>query len=270
MFNSKALNYLKFKNGKSKTTYFSILTSIFLAIIIYLLGVYFSLLLINSSKYVLMAVMPFTICLVITIASLVSRLDIKEGFKLNRFSWNIFWKLLMVYVSTYILGNFIVEIIAKIFPDLAQNYDIVADYLSLDNLPLSVLIVAILPAVFEELLFRGVLFNSFNKKWGPVVGAILSALLFGIFHMNWLQGIYAFIFGIVLAYSYYKSNSLYVPITFHFVNNFIATLMSFYEDLNFEISTSLGIFLVISALILIIVSIYIIECTREKLMNKVD
>ena len=54
LFNSKALNYLKFKNGKSKTTYFSILTSIFLAIIIYLLGVYFSLLLINSSKYVLM------------------------------------------------------------------------------------------------------------------------------------------------------------------------------------------------------------------------
>ena len=100
------------------------------------------------------------------------------------------------------------------FPAMIENYSAYANLLTPDNLILSIIVIALLPAIFEELLFRGVIFNSFNKKWGPFIAAIVSALIFGIYHMNWIQGINAFILGLSFAYIYYKSDSLFVPIIF--------------------------------------------------------
>ena len=118
---------------------------------------------------------------------------------------------------------------------------------------------AILPAVFEEILFRGVIFNSFNKKYNSFIAIFVSALIFGIYHMNWLQGIFAFIIGLMLGYVYLKSGSLWVPIILHFINNLIAVLVSHFDALNFTISTLCAIYLVISALVVVIFAIYILE-----------
>ncbi|MBE6148451.1 MAG: CPBP family intramembrane metalloprotease [Firmicutes bacterium] len=264
LFNTKSMNYLTFKNGKSKSICFSVLTSMFIAIVIYLLAMYFSLVFINKSVYFLSAIMPITIVLVIFIAGLIIKLDFKKSFKFNKFHFSKFFHSFMLYVGIYILANLVINIIGRLFPSIVTDYSLIESFLNFDNLVLAILVTALLPAIAEEILFRGVIFNSFNKKYGAMVAILVSALIFGVYHMNWLQGLFAFILGLSLAYVYLKSGSLFVPIILHFINNLIAVLVNHYEVLNFSISSGCGIYLVISALILTILAIYILETPKKE------
>ena len=268
LFNTKALSYISFKNGKSRTTCFSTTSSLIIAGIVLLLGMYFTIIFMTASKYFLLALLPITTFIVVAISSLIVHLDVKESFKLNKFSLKTFMILLMICIGTFIISNFTVNLLSNMFPKMIEQYSKFADVLSFDNLPLAVLVIAVLPAIFEELLFRGIIFTSFNKRYNPVVAILVSALIFGIYHMNWIQGINAFIMGLMLAYSYYKSKSLFVPIIFHFINNFISTLMSFYENLNFEIPNSYSIVLLICAIFLIISSCCILESKDKSSKQK--
>lgn len=259
LFNTKSMTYLSFKNGKSKTVCFSVLTSLFLAVIIYLLAMYFSILFISSNNYILAAIMPITIGLVILIASLLVKLDYKKGFKLNKFKISKLLYAFILYVGTYILANLIVNVVCNIFPTIVKDYSVFEEFLNFDNLYLSLLVTALLPAVFEELLFRGVIFNSFHKKYNVITAVIVSALIFGIYHMNWIQGIFAFLLGLMLAYVYFKTNSLFVPIILHFINNAIAVLVNHFEFLNFDVPTPYLIYFIISAVVLVASGIWIFE-----------
>lgn len=91
---------------------------------------------------------------------------------------------------------------------------------------LSVLLLAVLPAIGEELLFRGVIYNGL-KDYGQKIAIFGSALLFSLVHTSPVQTVYPFIFGLVLAYSVYKTNSLISSIFIHFLNNFLVVTFSF-------------------------------------------
>lgn len=251
LFDSRSLSYLKITNGKARTLYFTPFVSIVIAVIILLLSIYFSLIFATANKYILLAMVPITTFVVVLIASLISKLEVKDSFKLNKFKINKFISLIPLYIGVYIVGNAVMNILINLFPKFAMTYEAYSGLLSFDNIYLAILIVAILPAIFEELLFRGIIFNSFNKRYNLLVAILVSAVIFGVYHMNIVQGIYAFIFGLFLAYSYHKTNSLFVPIIFHFINNFIATLMSFYEKLNFNFSNKTYIMIVVLGIILI-------------------
>lgn len=263
LFNSKALSYISFRSGKSKTICFSVITSLLIAVIVLLLSYYFTLMFATMNKYILLSVMPITILLVVTIASILVRLDIKESFKLNKFSIKKFFILLLFFIGMRILSTYIVDLVSRLFPNIIEQYSMLNEFLSFDNIVLAILVIALLPAICEELLFRGVIYNSFNKRYGVVVAIIISSLLFGIFHMNWIQGINAFILGIALSYAYYKSNSIFVPIIFHFANNLLGVLTMFYDKLNFEISMPYSIILIICGIILSIIPLFILKDKKQ-------
>lgn len=71
----------------------------------------------------------------------------------------------------------------------------------------------------EEALFRGVLYGWLRRKWGPLAGTIVSALLFGIPHWNPYWAAFATVMGMVLAVVYEKSGSLWPPILLHMSYN---------------------------------------------------
>ena len=86
----------------------------------------------------------------------------------------------------------------------------------------------------EELFYRGYLFNIIKEKTNLVSGVLVSSFFFGIRHMTHffflnptpiLPGLWwathAFFFGIIMAYSYEKTNTLYVPMIIHFITNLI-------------------------------------------------
>ena len=88
------------------------------------------------------------------------------------------------------------------------------------------LFVCVIPAVCEEVLFRGLIFTGL-KKMGATVGVLGSAFLFMIMHGSPDQTVHQFILGVILALAFLITNNLWIPIIIHFFNNFIAVTYAF-------------------------------------------
>lgn len=83
-------------------------------------------------------------------------------------------------------------------------------------------IVAVIPAVSEEVMFRGYVQKSFELKMTPVKATLITAVFFGLYHFNPYGIIPLILLGIFFGYATYKTNSIIVPMVLHFLNNFIA------------------------------------------------
>jgi phosphoglycolate phosphatase len=81
--------------------------------------------------------------------------------------------------------------------------------------------------VAEEVLFRGILFNALRRmmqlKWAVVV----SALCFGAYHMNTVQGIYGFLMGLLIAYAYLYFGNFWAAVAIHGISNLLAYSLSY-------------------------------------------
>ena len=98
-----------------------------------------------------------------------------------------------------------------------------------NDLLINLLLIAIIPAIGEELLFRGVLQKFFFKWTGKIHWAIfVSAFLFSSIHLQFYGFLPRFILGLVLGYMFYWSGSLWIPILAHFTNNALAILFHYH------------------------------------------
>ena len=77
----------------------------------------------------------------------------------------------------------------------------------------------------EEFLFRGTIYNYLRHYTAILPAIVLSALIFGIYHMNLVQGIYAFVIGCLMAYGYEYFGSFLVPVAIHIVANLLAWIV---------------------------------------------
>lgn len=87
-------------------------------------------------------------------------------------------------------------------------------------------VIAVLPAVFEEILFRGVLFNGL-KCFGRVGSVLLCGALFSLFHQNPAQTPYQFLCGVAYALVALKSGSVLPTIVAHFFNNALIIVLTY-------------------------------------------
>lgn len=101
---------------------------------------------------------------------------------------------------------------------------------------LNLILVALVPAVVEEFIFRGLIFNGYKKR-NPLMAMILSAFLFGLIHMNVNQFSYAFVIGIIFALLTYATGSIIPSTIAHFVINGNSVVLS-HLMANVDISTT--------------------------------
>ena len=92
-----------------------------------------------------------------------------------------------------------------------------------------IIFTATIPAIFEELIHRGMLFHASKKAVGSRKALFISALLFGLMHMNVQQFFYAAILGYLIGLVAYHTNSIYPCIIIHFINNFLSLSVNFIE-----------------------------------------
>ncbi|GEM_PF-83816 len=97
------------------------------------------------------------------------------------------------------------------------------------ELLVNLLIIALVPAIGEEFIFRGLLQQTFEKMWGQGIAAIwITALLFSAFHMQFEGFLPRFALGAVLGYLFYWTRNLWIPILAHFANNAVQVLAAYY------------------------------------------
>ena len=87
-----------------------------------------------------------------------------------------------------------------------------------NSLIINLILLALIPAAVEEFIFRGLIFNGYKKR-NPLKAALMSALLFGLIHMNINQFTYAFVIGIIFALLTYVTGSIIPSTIAHFVIN---------------------------------------------------
>lgn len=98
--------------------------------------------------------------------------------------------------------------------------------------PLSLLLylitMAVLPAVLEEMAFRGFVLQSLRKLGDPAA-IVLSAVLFGAMHQNIWQIPFATIVGLILGWIVVKTENIWIAVVIHFGNNAVATISEYIE-----------------------------------------
>ncbi|MFM8432844.1 MAG: lysostaphin resistance A-like protein [Bacteroidota bacterium] len=143
------------------------------------------------------------------------------------------------------------------------------------DLLLNIVVVALLPAIGEELVFRGVLQRLFNELVrNRHAAVILTAFVFSAIHMQFYGFLPRFVLGLLLGYLTVWSGSLWLSVTAHFVNNAGAVLMSFlfehgYSSVNpDEYGTSSSDFLMV--MLSIVLGAALLFWIRRKVLNESD
>ncbi len=91
---------------------------------------------------------------------------------------------------------------------------------------ISLIVIAFLPALFEEMFFRGCMQNLFTKWFkGPWIAILLTAIIFSLVHLSYYGFLVRFVLGAVLGFIFYYSGSLWLNILFHFLFNGIQVTM---------------------------------------------
>jgi membrane protease YdiL (CAAX protease family) len=112
------------------------------------------------------------------------------------------------------------ELIEKTFGNL----------MSAQNIPemlLVVITISVIPAICEEIMFRGYIQRSFGFKLKPYLAVLITAIFFALYHFNPYGIIPLAILGFYFGFAAYKSQSLIIPMTLHFLNNFFAVMLYF-------------------------------------------
>lgn len=162
------------------------------------------------------------------------------------------WKILLLFIGGLVLltpllqsminiQNYIIDQLASIstmFAKFKEFFDMLdglvektyADLLSASNIAemlFVIFIVSVVPAICEELFFRGFVFRSFELKYKKITAAILTGIFFSLYHFNPYGMIGLFALGVYFGIAAYVSNSIFVPVILHFLNNLTAVIFYF-------------------------------------------
>jgi membrane protease YdiL (CAAX protease family) len=100
---------------------------------------------------------------------------------------------------------------------------------SVHELLFVLLIVAVIPALCEEMLFRGVIQRTLENTLGTWKGVIITGLLFGAYHFDPFDFIPLAAIGVFLGFLAMRADSLWMSASAHFFNNFLATIVVYFH-----------------------------------------
>ena len=131
--------------------------------------------------------------------------------------------------------NSITDYIPKVIESMKQMEEkaklLTEGFLKMDNigdLLFNLFLIAIIPAIGEEMFFRGVIQKKLkNILRNPHIAILITSFIFSAIHMQFFGFLPRFFLGMVLGYLFYYSGNLWMPIIAHFINNALAILLMY-------------------------------------------
>ena len=132
-------------------------------------------------------------------------------------------------VGLCMLTNIINSIILTIFQELGLNVPDAPQMMdgTFVSFLLNLFVIAVLPALLEEMIYRGYILRVL-RPYGNLYAVMISSMLFSLMHGNLRQIPFAFLVGLVLGYAYIATNNIWIPIAIHFANNAISVTMEYF------------------------------------------
>lgn len=143
-----------------------------------------------------------------------------------RFRPKILLVTFVLALSLSVMSNTTALIQQRFFPEVIEKYEDMVEISGMGTNFLMLISASCLAPISEELLCRGITLMYFRKSVPFWLANTIQALIFGIMHMNWVQGTYAFLIGLILGYAVKKYNSIIPSMMIHFFVNTIASTIT--------------------------------------------
>lgn len=175
-----------------------------------------------------MSALSYALSMMLTIVGVLIYRKLRRGkgkmFRLSMRGFNpmlILWGFVLVLIT-----GIVIEPVLNLFPE--SFLDLLNQMGA--NGGWSVLMLAILAPVMEEVLFRGILLESVREKYSSGRAIVVSALMFGVIHVIPQQVVNAFVIGLILGFIYVRTDSLWPVIIIHALNNAMAYVIMQWSD----------------------------------------
>lgn len=178
-------------------------------------------LLFNIVLYVSALVLPFIIAVFGCKTGLKGIFPIKPRLTKNPVGYTFF------VLGICFLLNMVLQLLFPWYNEIFSS-----DYVPYDSttdISLYYVFTAILPAIVEEFAFRGVCISAL-RPMGTKFAVVTSAILFGLCHVNPLQSIFAFLFGLLIGGAYVATGSIWPGVLLHLFNNSFAVFAEYGND----------------------------------------
>lgn len=145
----------------------------------------------------------------------------------NAFSGRSVFSWLAVGAGGCIFLKVLLTLLSMIFPEMFQEYQQTMGQFSSGDLRITLFYVLLIGPVSEEMIFRGAMMDRCYLAYPFWLANILQAALFGIYHMNLIQGMYAFGLGLALGFIRRSAGTIWSTILAHITFNVTNYLLEF-------------------------------------------
>ncbi len=183
----------------------------------------------------------------------------------------VFWLTIPFGLMLCIAGDYISSWISALFEAIGITLTSVPDYevpTSGSALFLFAFSTIVPPAIIEEFALRCVTLQPL-RKYGDKFAIVMTALVFGLMHRNAVQGIFAFIAGLVFGYIAILANSVWPSIIIHALNNAFAVVVNVMNEINPELTNVVYmVVLIIIAVAGVLSAVGLVVTTKKKVLMK--
>ncbi len=178
------------------------------------------------------------------------------------------FKKLLIYLGIGILSFFLLSPISNSitylliklgFPSSEFPYDLTNNV----NYFISIISYVILPAIAEELLFRGLISRGL-KSSGKAFSIVTTSIMFSIFHLSIHQTILPFLMSLLITLIMYNEDNIIYPILIHMINNFLSITLAHFNIATFINHWTYYLVAILLSVAFIILMIYLINKNNNK------
>lgn len=147
---------------------------------------------------------------------IVTKSNLKETFRLNKLYMKDFFMIVLLSFICQPIMSFFSVVTGLFFPN--NIGELITTMSQQTPYILMLLLIAVMPSITEEVTIRGVVLSGYDEK-SKFVGALITGIMFGIFHLDPQQFLYAAVLGFILAYVVRITNSILASMVMHFIIN---------------------------------------------------
>ena len=185
------------------------------------LGIFYSILGVTDIRLILFLNHMILFIIPAILYVIILKPDIKQTFKFNKLYFKDFLLIIILSLVSQPLVTLFSLITSFFFENDIGNF---VSQISSTPFLIMLLLMAVMPAITEEITLRGIVQSGYDDK-SDLKTCVIIGLLFGIFHLNGQQFLYAAVLGGILAYLVRVTNSIFASMTFHFMINGTSVVM---------------------------------------------
>ena len=162
---------------------------------------------------------------------IITKTGFREGLQVKKYRISTFFLSLVVLIAAAPMAS-LLNVLSQFF---AKNLTSGVIFDVTQNVPvwLGILIIGCIPGFVEETLYRGIIFTAFRKR-SVLTGIVISALCFGLMHLNFNQMLYAVYLGVIFALIVEATGSLVSTMILHMLFNAVNTAYVYLLPMYYE------------------------------------